>query len=103
MKFLIHVSTDWCGMDQTYRAEADSEIDLLDIAEQLAYENFLDYSCQDYVAEEYGYDPEDMTEEDWDELWNSANEADYYSYSIEKFEEDDKDWEDYGGIIYGKQ
>lgn len=103
MKFLIHVSTDWCGMDQTYRAEADSEMDLWDIAEQLAYENFLDYSCQDYVAGEYGYDPEDMTEEDWDELWNSANEADYYSYSIEKFEEDDKDWEDYGGIIYGKQ
>lgn len=23
MRFLIHVSTNWCGMDQTYRAGAD--------------------------------------------------------------------------------
>lgn len=43
MRFLIHVSTNWCGMDQTYRAEADSEMELWDIAEQLAYENFQDY------------------------------------------------------------
>lgn len=80
MRFLIHVSTNWCGMDQTYRAEADSEMELWDIAEQLAYENFQDYSCDDYIAEE----------------------CDYYSSHIEEFDGDDKEWEEYGGEIYGK-
>lgn len=102
MRFLIHVSTNWCGMDQTYRAEADSEMELWDIAEQLAYENFQDYSCDDYIAEEYGYDSEDMTEEDWDELWSQTEECDYYSSHIEEFDGDDKEWEEYGGEIYGK-
>lgn len=102
MRFLIHVSTNWCGMDQTYRAEADSEMELWDIAEQLAYENFQDYGCDDYIAEEYGYDPEDMTEEDWDELWGQTEECDYYSSHIEEFDGDDKEWEEYGGEIYGK-
>ena len=25
-RFLIHVSTYWCGMDNTFRAEAESEL-----------------------------------------------------------------------------
>lgn len=100
MKYLIIVSTNWCGMEQTYRAEADSEIELWDIANQLAYENFQDYSCGNYIAEEYGYDPEDMTEEDWDELWSQTEECGYYSFHIEEFDGDDKEWEEYGGEIY---
>lgn len=39
-RFLIHVSTYWCGMDNTFRAEAESELELYEIADQLAYENF---------------------------------------------------------------
>ena len=27
-RFLIHVSTNWCGMDNTFRAMAESEYDL---------------------------------------------------------------------------
>ena len=51
-RFLIHVSTYWCGMDNTFRAVAESEMDLWDLAEQLAY------------------DPDEMEESDWDELWS---------------------------------
>ena len=45
-RFLIHVSTYWCGMDNTFRAEAESELELYEIADQLAYENFQSYRCE---------------------------------------------------------
>lgn len=37
-RFLIHVDTNWCGEEDTFRAVAESEIELWDIAEQLAYD-----------------------------------------------------------------
>ena len=55
-RFLIHVSAYWCGMDDTFRAVAESEMELWDLAEQLAYDNFQSYSCENYIAEEEGYD-----------------------------------------------
>lgn len=51
-RFLIHVSTYWCGMDDTFRAVAESEMELWDLAEQLAYDNFQSYSCENDIAEE---------------------------------------------------
>lgn len=32
-RFLIHVDTNWCGEEDTFRAVAESEIELWDIAE----------------------------------------------------------------------
>lgn len=29
-RFLIHVSTNWCGMDDTFRAVADNKFSLYD-------------------------------------------------------------------------
>ena len=49
-RFLIHVSTYWCGMDDTFRAVAESEMELWDLAEQLAYDNFQSYSCENDIA-----------------------------------------------------
>lgn len=100
-KFLIHVSTNWCGMDDTYCAEAESEMELYDIAEQLAYDNFQSYDCYLYVAEDNGYDPDEMSDGDWNNLWNTVDESDYYSFTIEEVEGDE--WEEYGGEIYGKE
>lgn len=45
-------------MDNTFRAVAESEMDLWDLAEQLAYDNFQSYSCENDIAEEEGYDPD---------------------------------------------
>lgn len=59
-RFLIHVSTNWCGMDDTFRAMAENDYELDEIADQLAYENFQSYGCEDDIAEEFGYDPDDM-------------------------------------------
>lgn len=68
-RFLIHVSTSWCGMDDTFRAMAENDYELDEIANQLAYENFQFYDCENDIAEEFGYDPDDMEDEDWDKLW----------------------------------
>ena len=36
-RFLIHCSTAWCGMDNTFRIVAEKEEDLWELADQLAY------------------------------------------------------------------
>lgn len=97
-RFLIHVKTNWCGMDNTFHAMAENEYDLNEIANQLAYENFQSYSCDNDIAEEFGYDPDNMKDEDWDELWENVDERDYY-YDIEEFNGDDEEWEEYNGEI----
>lgn len=102
-RFLIHVSTSWCGMDDTFRAMAENDYELDEIADQLAYENFQSHSCENDVAEEFGYDPDDMEDEDWDNLWEQTSESDYYHYTIEEFSGDDEEWNSYSGEIYSKE
>lgn len=102
-RFLIHVDTNWCGEEDTFRAVAESEIELWDIAEQLAYDNFYSFGHDQDIAEEEGYDPDEMTDEDWDKLWETVDESQYYNFTIEEFEGDDEEWEEYGGEIYGKE
>lgn len=38
-----------------------------------------------------------MEDSDWDKLWETVDESQYYSFTIEEFEGDDKEWEEYGG------
>ena len=99
-RFLIYVDTKWVGTDETYRAEAESEEDLYELARQLAYENFQQCGSEESIAEEYNYDPDIMTDSDWDELWDVVNESEYYSWTIEEFKGTDEEWEEYGGKIY---
>lgn len=99
-RFLIHVETEWVGTDETYRAEAESREDLYEIAEQLALENFLACGFEETIAEEHNYDPDMMTDSDWDELWDIVDESEYYSWTIEEFKGTDEEWEEYGGQIY---
>lgn len=100
-KFLIHVSTNWVGMDEVFRAEANSELELEDLAAELAYDNFESYGCERYVAEELGYDPEDMTSDEWDAVYDEIKSENYYDYYIEEFTGTEEEWEEYGGEIYG--
>ena len=100
-RFLIHVSTHWCGEEDTFRAVAESESDLWDLAEQLAYDNFYSYGHDQDIAEEEGYDPDEMEESDWDELWSRVDETTYYNFTIEECKDDDE-WNEYSGEIYGK-
>ena len=102
-KFLIKCDTNWCGEDVTYRAEANSEEELYDIAEQLAYENFESYDRWYDIAQDQEYDPDEMTDKEWDDLYNNVDESEYYNYVIEPFEGDDEEWEQYGEEIYNSK
>lgn len=93
-RFVIHVSTNWCGMDQEYPAVAESESAIWDLAEQLAYDNFQSYDLWVDIAAEYGYDTDEMTDEDWDTLQSEVDEAEYYSSNIEEFNGDEEEWND---------
>ena len=62
---------------------------------------YIVHSCENDIAEEEGYDPDEMEESDWDELWSRVDESTYYSFSIEECE-DDEEWNEYSGEIYGE-
>ena len=101
-RFLIHCSTAWCGMDDTFRAVAEKEEDLWEIADQLAYENFERYGGIDLILEDYYDDTEDLSEEEIDAILEDICEADYYYASIEECE-DDEEWNSYMGEIIGEK
>lgn len=94
-RWIITVSTDWCGMDNSYRAEAESDLDLNDIADNLAYDNWESYSCIEYVAEELGYDVDEMTNVDWDYVQEQAEENPSWHFEIEEFEGTKEEWDSY--------
>lgn len=81
-------------MDQEYPAVAESESAIWDLAEQLAYDNFQSYDLWVDIAAEYGYDTDEMTDEDWDTLQSEVDEAEYYSSNIEEFNGDEEEWND---------
>ena len=98
-RYLIHVYTNWCGIDNSYALETDSEFDtLLDKIQMIAYENFQSFGCDAYVMEELfpDVDIEDYTQEMWD-IYNDS-ESEYYSYDIEEFEGSDEEFNDYESI-----
>lgn len=100
-RFLINVDTAWPETNATFRAEAEDFNELHEIASRLAYKNFKSHGLEDEVAYENGYNPEEMTDEDWFELWKQIDESDYY-YNIEEFQGDENEWDSYGGKIYTK-
>lgn len=98
-RYLIHVSTAWCGMDNSYALETDSEIDeLFDDIQTVAYDNFQSFDCDKYVMEELfpGVSSEDYTDEMWD-VYNDV-ESEYYFFNIEDFEGSDEEFNEYKKI-----
>ena len=98
-RYLIHVDTNWCGMNNSYAIEIDSETeDLHDIAQELAYDNFTSFGCDLYVMEELF--PEVSDGNYTDEMWDTYNEVEgnYYSYIIGEFEGSDEEFDEYEKI-----
>lgn len=98
-RYLIHVHTNWCGMNHSYSLETDSEIyELHDDVQLVAYENFQSFGCDLYVMEELfpGVNLDDYTDEMWD-IYNDS-ESEYYSYDIEEFEGSDEEFNEYESI-----
>jgi hypothetical protein len=86
-------------MDETYRAIAEKEEDLWELADQLAYENFMSYGGPDLILDDY--DTEYMTEDEIETILEDIDESDYYYSSIEECE-DDEEWNSYLGEIIGE-
>ena len=103
-KYIIHCITAWCGVYEDYSALAKCKLDLDDIAQDLAYSLFIEEDGWHLVAEEQGYDPDTMTEEEWDSLYETTDEAMYYRYEIELVDENDEEalefWKECN-LVYG--
>ena len=78
-------------MDDTFRAVAEKEEDLWELADQLAYENFMSYGGTDLILEDY--DTEDLSEEEIEAILEDIANCYYYA-SIEECE-DDEEWNSY--------
>lgn len=93
-RFLIHVSTNWCGMDDTIAIEGTFSSEFLEeFAGSFALENLERYDYERLIAENLDLDFEDMTDENWEYLGNVI--SDYYSYIVEEFKGTDDEWEQY--------
>lgn len=98
-KYLVTVQTNWCGEDNTYSAIVDDDkfTEFETYCNNLAYENFQDYGGFEAMMEDlFDYDPdrEEWSDEELREGY--AEEPNYYSYTIEEFDEDgEEEWEWY--------
>lgn len=97
-RFLIHCDTHWCGTDNTFRVLAEKEEDILDLAYDLAYDNFMAYADYDDILEDLGYDPEEISDEERDEILSDIDEGEYWNHIIEECE-DDEEWNSYDDEI----
>lgn len=103
-KFIIEVSTAWCGEDNQFGAFAESEAELYDIADTLAFDNFSDFNGREAIAEELfsevSYD--DLTDEQIEEI--DCVETEYYYSNIREVEDDnDAEFFDNLEIVYGNE
>ncbi len=78
-KYIINVYTNWAGTEEGYAAIAENEEDLYGIADQLAYDNFLESRGPENLIEELF--PGKSYVEDLDE----DEEAKYYEVEMDAF------------------
>lgn len=90
-KFIITCDTNWCGTESRFRALAESELDLEDLAEELAYDNYSNFFDAQDILEDLGYDIDDLSEDEIESILDSINESDYYDWKIEECD-DDEEW-----------
>lgn len=102
-RFLINVSTNWCGEENTFSAIANNESELDKVAEEVAYNNFCSYGGQDAILKELFGDEEEYTDEMFDEA--SEIESEYYFYDIEEWDEErsDEEWDWYELVYDGRE
>lgn len=84
--FEVHVYTEWCGEDFDYYIIAPDEFndELIDIAENLAYDNYYSY---EHYPEDFGYDSEEELELAIEE--GNFDDTAYYGYTISEVEDPD--------------
>lgn len=100
-KWLITCDTSWCGTETSYTAIADTELELVDVAEELAYENFNDLGGGfESVLEELFPDEEEYTEEMENEAMDKEHE--FYSVVISEWNLPEEEWSWYDCVYDGR-
>ena len=89
-KYLIYCYTNWCK-EEYYSAIANNELELEDIAEELAYELFESYDGISKILDELGYSEDELDDEELDKILMSIDESEYYGYNIELVNESDSE------------
>ena len=90
-KYLIYCYTNWCREEEYYSAIANNELELEDIAEELAYELFESYDGISKILDELGYSEDELDDEELDKILMSIDESEYYGYNIELVNESDSE------------
>lgn len=102
-RWLIICDTHWCGTESIYSAITNDKFDLLDLSEQLAYDNFNELTGGfEAILEELFPDELEYTEEMENEAMDS--ECDFYSYNIEEWDESrpEEEWTWYELVYDGR-
>lgn len=98
-KYILHVETYWCGEDNDYAIIADENSDIDNFCQDVAYNNFMEYSGFDEVLNTLFPEQDGIyTEEQIDEA--NDVEGEYYSWTLEEFDENgESKWEWYELIL----
>ena len=73
---------------------AESELELEDLAEELAFNNYSSFFDTQELLEDLGYDIDDLSEEEIESILDNINEAEYYDWRIAEC--DDEEWDSFG-------
>lgn len=102
-RWLIICDTNWCGTETIYSAYANTEEELEDTAEQLAWDNFNDYGGGfESVLEELFPNEDEYTEEMENEAMD--REYEFYSVIIQEWDESrpEEEWDWYDCVYDGR-
>lgn len=101
-KYVIKVSTSWCGMNEYYAAFAETEDELSETADELARDNFDSYGCFDLVLKDL-FPDRDYDDDYTEEEQNLINEECANNTFYEIYESDDDEVFDTLTIVYGEK
>lgn len=93
-KFIITCDTQWCGTESQFRALAESESDLWDLAEELAFDNYSSFFDAQDILDDLGYDIDDLSEEEIEAILDNVDETQFYDWKIEEC--NDEEWDSFG-------
>ena len=100
-RWLITCDTSWCGTETIYSAIANTQEELIDIAEELSYENFNDLGggFNSVLEELFPYE-EEYTEEMENEAMDKEHE--FYSVVISEWNLPEEEWDWYDCVYDGR-
>lgn len=100
-KFLIIVDTEWAGTQETYSAIAESEDELMYLADDLSYDNYIESDGDNLLLNLLFPDAEECTD-DMQEIIDTESINYYWSSIYEVDENNEKDMEKFNNceLVY---